>query len=59
MAKNPRYNFKWFAVPMKSNKFILGQTIEYIQWDPKRKWIREKPKNAIVSDKLYDQYSMD
>lgn len=58
-AQNPRYNFKWYAVQMKSNKFILWKTIEYIQWDNNRKWIREKPENAIVRDWMYDQYSMD
>lgn len=57
--KNPRYVFKWFAVPMKSNKFILWKTISYIQWDPNREHIREMPDFAIKSDKIYDQYSMD
>jgi len=57
--ENPRYVFKWFAVPMRSNKFILWKTIEYIQWNPNRKWIRPKPDFAITSDKIYDQYSMD
>lgn len=56
-----RYNFKYFAAPMKSHKFILGSTYEYIQWDENREWIRPKPEFAITGEKgqVYDQYSMD
>ena len=56
-----RFNFYWYAVPLKSNKFILGKTYEYIQWDPNREWIREKPDFAITDNKgmVFDQYSMD
>lgn len=55
------YEFKYFAAPMKSQKFVLGQTFEYIQWDPSREWIRDKPSYAIEGErgKVYDQYSMD
>lgn len=56
-----KFNFLYFAVPLKSNKFILGKTYEYIQWDPARKWIREKPDFAITASEgeVFDQYSMD
>jgi len=56
-----KYNFKYFAAPMKSNKFILGETFSYIQWDPNREWIRPKPEFAITGEKgvIYDQYTMD
>jgi predicted phosphoadenosine phosphosulfate sulfurtransferase len=56
-----RYNFKYYAVPMRSSKFVLGETFEYIQWDNSREWIREKPDYAIKGEKgkVYDQYSMD
>lgn len=63
-AKNPKYEFRYFAVPMKSSKFILGKTMTYIQWDPNREWIRPKPANAITEVKWYEgrvfsQYDMD
>lgn len=57
------YNFYYYAVPLKSTKFILGKTYEYIQWDNEREWIREKPSFAITLPKgdkrVFDQYSMD
>ena len=58
-----KYNFYYYAVPLKSSKFILGNTIEYIQWDENRKWLRQKPEFAITLDKddhrVFDQYTMD
>ncbi|QFG05481.1 PAPS reductase domain protein [Bacillus phage 031MP004] len=56
-----KYNFKYFAVPLKSQKFILGKTYEYIQWDEHREWVREKPPFAITGEKgvIYDQYTLD
>lgn len=62
-AKQEKYNFYYYAVPLLSNKFILDNTYTYIQWDPKRKWIRPKPANAITlpdgDDRIFDQYTMD
>jgi predicted phosphoadenosine phosphosulfate sulfurtransferase len=51
----------YFAVPLHSQKFVLGNTEGYIQWDPSRKHIRPIPEHAITYDdgKVYDQYSMD
>lgn len=51
----------YFAVPLNSQKFVLGQTETYIQWDPNRKHVRPIPEHAITYDdgKVYDQYSMD
>lgn len=56
-----KYNFRYFAAPLKSNKFILGNSFQYIQWDPEREWIRPKPDFAIEGEEgvLYDQYTMD
>lgn len=56
-----KYNFNYYAVPLKSNKFILGKTYSYLQWDPDRKWIREKPPFAIAdtNGEIFDQYTMD
>ena len=52
----------WFTVPLKSNKYVLGRVFSYIQWDPNRRWIRQKPAWGVnVEDPttVFDQYSMD
>lgn len=59
-----RFDFKYYAVPLKSSKFILGKAYDYIQWDPDRRWIRPKPEFAITSIAGYEnvvlsQYNMD
>jgi predicted phosphoadenosine phosphosulfate sulfurtransferase len=57
---------RWFAVPLASNKFILGKSYHYLQWDPEREWIRPKPDHAITLKDLglpehtvLSQYEMD
>jgi predicted phosphoadenosine phosphosulfate sulfurtransferase len=59
--KSNNYNFHYFTIPLKSQKFILGKVIDYIQWDPNRKWIREKPDFGINGEpgKVYDEYTID
>lgn len=59
-------DLRWFAVPLLSHKFILGETIKYLQWDPNRSWIRPKPEYAITlrdlglpEDTVLSQYDMD
>lgn len=57
-------NLKWFCVPLKSSKFILGKTHDYVQWDPARagNWVREKPSWGITHsdpNTVFDQYTMD
>lgn len=46
---NPRFEMRYFAVPLANNRFILGQSRPYVQWDPNREWIRPKPDYAIGS----------
>ena len=62
-AESGRYNFDYYAVPLKSNKYILGRTYDYIQWDPKRRHLRNPPPYAITMPKgdnrIFDQYTMD
>ena len=57
----PWVDLKWFCVPLKSSKFIFGKSIDYVQWDNKREWVRQKPEWAIndLSGTVYDQYTMD
>lgn len=59
-------DMEWFAVPLESNKYILGVSERYVQWDPDRQWVRDKPAwatdNAALgypSHHVFDQYSMD
>lgn len=61
MYHSRRFNFYYYTIPLKSNKFVLGKTYAYVQWDPNRKWLREKPPFAITDDsgKVYDQYLAD
>lgn len=56
-------DMKYFAVPLYSQKFVLGQTQTYIQWDKNRKHIRPIPKYAIQTEqhdeRVFSQDSMD
>ena len=61
-SKKDWIDMKYFAVPLKSHYYVLGKTVEYIQWDPNRKgnYVREKPENAITYDdgEIYSQYTL-
>ena len=56
-------NLLWFAVPMRSTKYVLGRCFDYIQWDPNREHVRVCPEWAITlpagDKRVFDQYSMD
>ena len=61
-ADTKRFDLTYFAVPMVSEKYLLGKKYEYIQWDNNREWIRPKPKSAITTTGLkkpMSQYEMD
>jgi predicted phosphoadenosine phosphosulfate sulfurtransferase len=62
----PWINMKYLTVPLASTKFVLGQTRDYVQWDPNREWIRPKPafglNNSDIGypdDTVWDQYTTD
>jgi predicted phosphoadenosine phosphosulfate sulfurtransferase len=58
--KSGKYNFRYYATQLKSEKFIMGKKVAYIQWDENRKWIREKPEGALEFPGLVlDQYNSD
>lgn len=42
-----RFDFKWVCAPLKSEKFILGDSRPYIQWDVTREFVRTPPEFAI------------
>ena len=59
--KSGKYDFRYYAIPLKSTKFILGDSIEYVQWDKDRRWLRMPPSYAITLPpdeyRVYDQYT--
>lgn len=56
-------NMIWYCVPLASNKFVLGVSKSYIQWDRNREHVRDIPPWATVldadDDRVFDQYTMD
>lgn len=61
--EKPWVRMLYFAVPLASQKYVLGRTFDYVQWDPGREWLRPKPDFAITmppgDDRVFDQYTMD
>lgn len=53
-----RFDFRYFCIPLRSEKYVLGNKVEYVQWDKNRRHIREVPDFAITDwDHVYDQYN--
>lgn len=56
-------NMNYYAVPLYSQKFVLGETSTYIQWDKNRKHIRTPPDYAITledgDERVFSQDTMD
>ncbi|ATW59884.1 PAPs reductase [Arthrobacter phage Waltz] len=50
--RQPWVDMKWWALPMKSEKFILGDVRNYVQWDPSRPHVRPVPEHAITAETL-------
>lgn len=61
--KSGKFDFRYYAIPLVSEKFVLGKKEKYVQWDRNRKWLRQPPEFAIMlpEDKYkeYDQYTTD
>lgn len=60
--QKPWVRMRWFCLPLKGDKFVLGNRMTYIQWDKNRPHVREKPAWGIIPDGPYrvlDQYSAD
>lgn len=59
----PWVAMRWFAFPLESEKVVLNRRLQYIQWDPKRDWVRQPPDYAIRlpagDPTIHSQYSMD
>ena len=56
-------DMKYFCVPLYSQKYVLGKTSTYVQWDKTRRHIRPMPDYAIKTDdddgRIFSQDSMD
>lgn len=59
-------DLRWYAVPLESDKYVLGISQRYVQWDPDREHCRPKPAWAITNETLgfdpdvvLSQYTMD
>lgn len=63
IAESGKYDFRYYAIPLKSNKFILGKTYDYVQFDKNRRWLRQPPEYAITTeegdDRVFSQYEAD
>lgn len=63
MYESGKYDFRYYAIPLLSQKYVLGNIDEYVQWDPNREWIRQPPAYAIrlpEGDKrVFSQYDAD
>jgi predicted phosphoadenosine phosphosulfate sulfurtransferase len=63
--QEPWVRMLWYAVPLKSSLFVLGDVREYVQWDPGRRHVREIPPWAITvvegeaPGTIFSQYDMD
>lgn len=50
--REPWVDMTWWALPMRSEKFILGDVRNYIQWDPERPHVRATPEWAVTAKDL-------
>lgn len=48
----PWVDMTWLAIQLKSTRYLLGDVTEYVQWDRRRKWMRDKPGFATVEEDL-------
>ena len=56
--KSGKYDFTYWAIPLKSTKGLLGKAYDYVQWDKDREWIRQPPDFAkTLGDDEYFVYS--
>lgn len=62
----PWVSMRWFTVPLRSSRLLLGRRIAYVQWDPARgpdRWARPKPAwgidRAEGDERIYDQHTTD
>ena len=58
-----KYDFRYYAIPLQSQKYVLGSIEQYVQWDINREWIRQPPAYAIRlpqwDTRTFSQYDAD
>lgn len=61
--RSGKFDFRYYAIPLVSEKFVLGKKEKYVQWDRRRKWLRQPPEFAITLPegqyREFDQYTTD
>ncbi len=62
----PWVAMRWFTIPLQASRFLLGQRLPYVQWDPARapgRWARSKPAHGINlaagDTRIFDQHTTD
>lgn len=63
--QKPWVDMRYLTLPLKSTKFILGQSFDYVQWDQSRAHLRPMPAHGLnlahfgyPADKVLSQYEM-
>lgn len=58
IAESGDFDFRYYCVPLKMGKVLLGKKETIVAWDEARKdqWVRQPPPYAIRA--LYDQYGV-
>lgn len=52
VREDPRFDVEWWAVPMSSQRYILGEFIDFNTFDPNREPVRQPPPYALRSADL-------
>ena len=57
----PWVDMKYFCVPLKSSKYVMGVNRDYVQWDQNREHVRPMPADSIQLEEyeVMDQHTMD
>lgn len=59
----PWVRLHWFAVPLRADRFILGEVSTYATLDPAREWVRQPPPWAVFPEEgdteIRDQKTID
>lgn len=51
----PWVDLKWLCCEWVSTAFFLGRVRSYLQWDPRREWLRPKPPWAVTVPGQHDE----
>lgn len=54
-----RFDFRYYCIPLESEKYVLGNKETYVQWDLNRPHLRPMPDYAITTNEVLGQYTSD